>query len=453
MKRVTVACLLAVLFCLLSGCLLESPDQLYSLPSPGQDYVNLKSKLDQVSASLGAEYAAPLTGSNTQTVQLVDLDGDGVQEAVAFFRVSSAEKPLKVYILKQDGDGNYEVAYTIEGEGTAINSISYENLGGSDDRELIVSWQLSENVHTLAAYSLKDKEVVELMRSGYTKYEITDLDNDGRKEILLIQVDSSGGNNRVEYYHYADGVMQLSSSAPISLNVTEVSALRSSYLANNVPAVYVTSSFGVNGGVLTDIYAIRDGVLKNITLDEATGMSNDTICYDTKTSPQDINNDTTLEIPIPQQVPVYSEDGLKGAGDYWLLNWYQYNIMGEATLVYTTYHDESEGWYFIIPETWRDEITISQSSALLGVQETIFSRWNGTDQKPEPFLSIYKLTGTNRVTRAQTGERFQLLPEADNTIYAAEFPSGWWKSGLDQEEVISRFNLIKSEWSTEGAIP
>ena len=50
----------------------------------------------------GGEYAAPLTGEMIQSVQLQDLDGDGRQEAIAFFRMSSEEKPLKIYIFRQE---------------------------------------------------------------------------------------------------------------------------------------------------------------------------------------------------------------------------------------------------------------------------------------------------------------------------------------------------------------
>ncbi|MBP1737445.1 MAG: hypothetical protein H6Q60_1326 [Oscillospiraceae bacterium] len=448
MKRMAVICLLSALLCgLLSGCLLESPDELYALPSPGQDYVNLKSKIDQVSAQLGAEYAAPLSGSNTQTVQLVDLDGDGIQEsAVAFFRVSSAEKPLKIYVFQQDQDGNYSTAYSIEGEGSAIYSIDYEDIGGTKDRELIVSWQLSENVHTLAAYSLKDQ--VELMRSGYTKFEMADLDGDQQDEIILLQVDSTESNNRAEYYDYSDGVMLLSSSAPMSLNVTGINSLRSGYLTNHVPAVFVTSSFGMNGGVLTDIFALRNNVLENVTMQETTSMSSDTICYYSKEDPQDVNGDSILEVPSPELVPVYGEDS-DDTENLWLLHWYQYDSEGRATLVYTTFHNDSEGWYFIVPDAWVGEITITQSSPLLGVQQTTFAHWTQDGEEPQPFLSIYKLTGSNRYNRAQLDPRFQLLPETDNAIYVAEFNENSWQCGLDEDGVISRFELIQSEWSIE----
>ena len=66
------------------------------------------------------EYAAPTSCSNTQNIQLQDLDGDGTQEsAVAYFRVSGAEKPLKIYIFRQNqATEEYETAWSVEGEGT-----------------------------------------------------------------------------------------------------------------------------------------------------------------------------------------------------------------------------------------------------------------------------------------------------------------------------------------------
>ena len=95
-----------------------SPEELYSLPQLPAEYTELNNCLNQVLES-GAEYAAPVSGSNIQPVQLEDLDGDGAQEAVAFFRNSAEEKPLKIYIFTPRND-TYEQAAVIEGTGTSI---------------------------------------------------------------------------------------------------------------------------------------------------------------------------------------------------------------------------------------------------------------------------------------------------------------------------------------------
>ena len=70
----------------------------------------------------GYEYASPTGGRNIQSVQMADLDGDGQQEALAFFRMSSDEKPLKIFVFKIEG-GSYARYCTIESSGTAIDSV------------------------------------------------------------------------------------------------------------------------------------------------------------------------------------------------------------------------------------------------------------------------------------------------------------------------------------------
>ena len=146
----------------LSGCAFRSVDELYAVPAPPQDYEALQACLSEVIAG-GGEYAAPLSGDMIQSVQLQDLDGDGRQEAVAFFRVSGDEKPMKIYIFRQVGS-SYETMSVIEGAATAINSIEYVQMDEDPFRELVVSWQMSTTTRSLSVYSV-GSEVVELLRT------------------------------------------------------------------------------------------------------------------------------------------------------------------------------------------------------------------------------------------------------------------------------------------------
>ena len=77
------ALLLAALPLLLSGCMLSaSVEDLYALPQLPGEYRDLSQQIDEILAS-GAEYTSPSSGTNLQSVQLVDLDGDGNEEALA----------------------------------------------------------------------------------------------------------------------------------------------------------------------------------------------------------------------------------------------------------------------------------------------------------------------------------------------------------------------------------
>ena len=125
----------------------------------------------------GYEYASPTGGRNIQSVQMADLDGDGQQEALAFFRMSSDEKPLKIFVFKIEG-GSYARYCTIESSGTAIDSVQYEDLTGNGHQEIIVGWRISADVQTVAVYVPQPEPYV-LLQSGYTRFTVTDLDGDG----------------------------------------------------------------------------------------------------------------------------------------------------------------------------------------------------------------------------------------------------------------------------------
>ncbi len=87
--------LAAGLLMFLTGCFSQSVEEFYAPPKAPDDYLKLDNEINKV-LTQGGEYAAPLSGELTQKVQLQDLDGDGVQEAIAFFRVSADERPLKI---------------------------------------------------------------------------------------------------------------------------------------------------------------------------------------------------------------------------------------------------------------------------------------------------------------------------------------------------------------------
>lgn len=456
-KRMANLILVLGLLFLLCGCMTQSGENFYALPQLPEDYLSLQDKIDQVMSELGADYAAPSSGSNWQNIQLHDLDGEagnGQEAAVAFFRVANADNPLKIYIFKQDPlSGDYEVAWTIEGDGTSIYSVAFENLGGSAAKEVVVSWRISSQVQSLVAYSLEGGgEVVELMRSGYTRQILTDLDRDNEKEIVLIQLDVAENNSRVELYDYDNGLMVYTSSAPLSLNLTAIRSAKEGTLVDSVPAVFISSDFGEAGGSITDIIAVKNGLLTNLTMDIETGMSTITRRYYKDFQDEygyDINSDGVLELPISEALP--SVGG--SAGRLYLLHWYQFDSEGTAIYVHTTFHSYDDGWYLILPNEWRGKISVArrETNTNSSVTERAVSfyyseRWEDEETQPVEFLTIYRLSGSNRTLRAGMEGRFKLV-ESTDLIYAAKFWNVDWDCGLNNDELLERFNRIKINWS------
>ena len=446
-------CLLTALLALLSGCY-SNLDQLYALPAASEDYENLQGKINQV-IEAGGEPISPASGDKIQSVQLQDLDGDGVEEAIAFFRMSD-DTPLKIYIYRQV-DGDYQQSAVIESSGISINYIAYEELDDVPGQEVVVSWQISDNVNFLAAYSVslqqQPGEVVELMRVSYSDYQLMDIDRDEQEEILVLQYQAEGGG-QVDCYNFRDGALVLDSSAALSSGVSGVQERREGLLRDAVPALFVTSPIPSDSEntYITDIFACREGRLANITLDASTGRSEQTIrYYYNAVGCTDINSDGITEVPQPNELTEYRGSSL--VTNFWLVAWRQFAVDGTSQTLYTTYYNSQDGWYFILPENWLGHITLSRSDMPGGGERgVVFSYWEGGQDEPIPFLTIYKLTGTNRRQRALLPGRFNLLPgsSADSdAIYVATLTTDAWDCGLDESGVLERFQLIPSGWAAD----
>ena len=432
-----ILCLLPLL--LLTGCMFQSSfDELYEVPRLPNEYTALREQIDKI-LSEGAEYAAPTSGTNIQSVQLVDLDGDGVEEALAFFRNNNEEKPLKIYIFRAVEDA-YEQVALVEGNGTSIHSISYVDMDNDGIQELIVGWRFNTEDKALGVYSLQGFEPRVLLEGLYTQYEALDFDADGLQELVLLHRDTEG-ELIAEYYDWRDQLLQSHSSARLSMTIAELDRMDVGYLRGDEVALFVTG-VAEDTKAITDILTYYQDAIINIVRNDITGVSSEIFRY-INLQPQDIDGDGVTEVPMPVQLP--SSSGV-GDGPYWQVIWRNYNVKGQGEVAVTTYHNNDEGWYLLLPEEWDDLIAVRQS---YGPDErgVIFSVIGPEEGSFQDFLGIYTITGSSREIKATRNNRFVLKRQMD-TIYAAAFLDGnsTWQYAIDQEALNQRFRLIVAEW-------
>ena len=189
--------LLAALLLPLCGCM-RPVEELYAPPRQPAEYYDLQNQIDQVLSS-GAEYCPPVSGDRRQAVQLADLDSDGQEEAIVFFR-TQGEKPLKIYIYKKTGDGYTEYA-VIEGDGSAFASVDYRQIDTALGLELVVGRQVSDQVpQTLSVYALDGAHVTELLSVSCIRHTLADLDANGLQDLLVFRSNEDGGLGLADYY-------------------------------------------------------------------------------------------------------------------------------------------------------------------------------------------------------------------------------------------------------------
>ena len=439
-KRIRALAAALALSAALSGCggfnIEFNPEELYALPELPAKYTELNARLNAILED-GAEYAAPMSGANIQPVQLTDLDGDGQQEAVAFFRKAEDEKPLKIYIFSAKGD-SYEQSAVIEGSGASVYSVVYSDLDGDGRTELIVGWRGNAGLQALSVYTLAAGGPQELLRSvSYVRYASADLDGDGLQELVVLHADEEG-DGIADCYDWRKGTLAAQSPARISVTMAELSQqgrLTAGTLRGGEPALFVTSVTEQSGAV-TDILALRNGELTNIVLSEATGVSGEIAPF-YGLYPMDIDGDGRTEVPAPA-----SSDG---APPFHRIDWRTFGLDGTGETAAATYHCMEDGWYLRLPESWigRGE---TERSATGGDSGVTFYVLNEEGVRGAAILRITTLTGTGREVRAARGNRFPLSRQSD-VIYTAELPeTPPWDHCLTAEEVREAFSLIAREW-------
>ena len=439
-KQIVVVFLAAAVAALLSGCFFKSVDELYALPQQSEEYYELQSEIDRLLDN-GAAYAAPTSGSNQQSVQLADLDGDGEDEAIVFLK-SSGERPLKTYIF-DPVDGRFENVAVVEGDGNSFASVEYVQIDGNPGVEMVVGRQVSDQVlQSMSVYAMREGRMVELMTANYTQYTTVDLDGNGNTDLFLLRFNSDERTGVAEYYRCTDGQIERDPEALMSTAVDGVKRILVGNVDTGVPAVFVSSMYDENS-IVTDIFALRDGVFTNITAEGASGTSAQTVrnyyVYAT-----DIDSDGIVELPQPRQLPTYGESAPEDV--YWIIDWYRLSIDGKRTREMTTYHNYSGGWFLTLPEEWNGNITIYRSAEVSGVRGYVIAQWNGYTEEPEPVVTIYAFSGDDRNNIAFQDGRF-ILREKGDVTYAAALGSGQWARALSQEDVSNMFSFIQVDWN------
>jgi len=437
--RLIVVVLAAFATLFLTGCVLRiSAEDLYRLPQVSDDYLRLQAIINSVLAE-GAEFSPPTGGPNRQSVQLKDLNGDGINEVIAFFSVPG-ESTLEIYIFEMV-DGDYSIAEVIGGAGTAIESIRYVDMDGDGTMEIIVGWQLGDVLKYMEIYSIRDFHAVLLAAGEYEGITIFDLNSNGNDDVITVALPSQESSAvSTVFTLMSDGEM-VTAQARLSSGIETITRVMRGRLIDGVPAIFIESEGRFeDGSFVTDICAFQNEEFTNISLRGFSGVSDETVRHRRILS-SDINNDGIIKVPIPRRLRAQSETA------YYAMDWYSFNAAGSSRLSLTTYHNHTDEWFLILPFDWRNRVTVRRDDVITGERTVIFSYVSNVTGEIDDFLKVYRITGDTREERARFPGRVRLISEG-NAVYAFELLAPPDSFGLSFNEVLIRenFRLIYSDW-------
>lgn len=424
----------------LSACGYRTVEEMYRIPKRTQEFTLLQSTIEQTMS--GLEFASPTTGDNQQTVQTADIDGDGRPEYLVFARGNS-EKPLKLLIFHETEDNQYFLMEKLEMNGSAFEQVEYAQMDDHPGVELILGRRLGDQMMRIAAvYSFSEGQSNQLVNTIYTKLLVTDLDENGQQELMVIRegdTDISVGSAVV--YYYQGGAMERSREIRLSQRVEQLKRCKVSKLESGESAVYLSSTMN-DSAIVTDVLMFKDGSLQNLN---STGK----LAYSVQALRNyflymsDIDEDGIMELPsLIDMQPIDPEE----RSPEQLVYWYAIDSDGEQTPKMYTFHNVDGGWYVFLDMEQERAERISVQRQGNGIH---FYIWDEAYEETKLLFTIYAYTGKDRNQMAQKNNQF-LLHQGDNVVYAGKLEVSSAIHGINQESVRQSFHLISADWKKEG---
>ena len=439
-KRIGLGALLLLTAMLTAGCAMRTVDQMYCVPKRSQSFSHVQQAMDE--AMTGLEYAAPSSGENQQTVQLADLDGDGVDEYLLFARDKN-KTPLEILIFDTDEEETCFLQDVITLSGSQFERIEYEDVDDAPGLELIVGCQVSNQLMgNVSIYSFLSGGAEKLMSASYSQFLTCDLNRDNRSELLVVRPseageagESAGASGLGLRYEYQNGAMERSLEVPLSAAPEDVKRIVEGKLQSGESAVYLSSVVG-NSAIATDILTVKDGLLINLTstADSVPALRNYFVYAG------DIDGDGITELPM--LFPMRPVTVQNTSDPLYLIGWYSMDLAGEQHSKQYTFHDYSGGWYLELNPQWADRISAEKEG-----NSYRFFLWDKDGVKVQSLFTIYAFTGSSRDQQAAQEDRFPLY-RTESTAYAAELHRAARGYGITEEHMVKSFHLIQQAWKT-----
>ncbi len=436
-KRMGICALFLLTAMLTGGCAMRTVEQMYNVPKRSQSFSHVQSAMDVAMA--GLDYAAPISGENQQTVQLADLDGDGVNEYLVFAR-SESRTHLDVLIFDTDEEENCYLAEVIELNGSAFERVEYVDIDNLPGSELVLGRQVSDQVMgAVCVYSFGTGRAEKILSTNYSHFLTCDLDENRKYELMILRPAASGevgeGRALALRYEYRQGEMERSMEVPLSASADSVKRVVEGKLQDGAPALFVSSTVG-DSAIATDVLAMDEGKLRNLVgAGGSVSALRNYYVYAT-----DIDEDGVME--IPSLITMQSVTARASGESQYLIRWESLNRKGERKEKRYTFHDYAGGWYLQLDPAWATRISAEKEG-----NTYLFYLWDEDGVDAEALFTLYVLTGSNRDQAAAQEDRFPLYRK-EGTAYAAKLHEAAVGYGLTEAYLQSSFHLIHQDWKT-----
>lgn len=313
-------------------------------------------------------------------IQLIDIDGDSVQEALVFYHAPNKGTNIRFALLSYDNE-RWNIVFDKEGLGSDVFYFRTASLPYIEGEQIIVGYlQNSIEENFFATYFTDPAMETADYTEPCSDIAMGDVTDDGFEEIILTSR-LNNGRLKIKILTFTkDGVFEQIAAKTIRLDNAQLLQLGISATADGTTAVYMDYTDNKN-----TIYT-EAGTLSNNTLTNCLAQNVVTRSwkYDKKLLSCDIDGDGVMEIPVVSQDAQHTQDTPSRVVT---VQWQDFSAAEPATKSVGIY-DTEEALFMGIPAGWQDTVYTRYNA--LG--------WEVVDRESEDILvSVTKIEANTQV--------------------------------------------------------
>lgn len=406
MKKFKIVLLFLILSLLLCGCsnfrFAGSIDDLISPISPSGDNAGVQNAVDEYCKS-GYLIKIPSSGDYRTSFIFYDLDGDGQDEAIAFYEPSDSLATVNMAVLNKVND-KWNVVENIVGDGTDINSVDFCDVNNDGVTEIIVCWSVitkstNLNLEIYRQNKTDDTYKLEKMDDSITAAEFicADVNGDHSTDLLVFTIGSGSESPVAQLYSFESNKKVLLGQTKLDSSIISFSNITIGESDEGV-SIYADAVRSNGDSMVTEFIYWSDYYDSIVSpfYSYSTGKTSETTRKSIINS-KDIDSDGIVEIPIDKSVSKLPEQ-------ITAQNWMEYS---NTVLKHKCYSlsCKRDGYSLVVGDNDFSDINVKYDNenrmmtVLSGNQECfniitiIKSAYNSSDEKYKNYTEIYSNSG------------------------------------------------------------
>lgn len=442
MKKIIVfVCVLLTISVLFSSCdsskIIRPVESLLAPPLYHEEYEEL---VEVFRENVGKDivFCSPQEGDYRSAIVVEDVDCDGEDEALIFYRENAGSSVARMHYLNIV-NGEWVSRKTYNGYGNEIKKVIISDMDNDSNSELIVVWNVSgvstSNIMSVYRTSYSFDEYKEISNEMCTVCEVVDVDGDSTKEIFYLnQVNVSGVAQRYARITKISGeTVVLMGETKVDPNISSYTSVKTEKSSGDEPFKFYIDALKGDSQMITELvyWDEKNAELCSPFLDSETMANTATLRYQPIAS-ADINNDGTIDIPTQTR----TLGKASAENNIYVTDWINYSA-NKTRVVETSVVNFADGYMIHLDESDIKTTGIRDYSTQ---NCWIVFKTNSSGKSLGELYSVLKISA-ERWNKEEFNKYVPVIEKDDGVVCVYITQSGS-EAGIDTDYIKSRISKI-----------